>query len=552
MFRIFRIRSIWRRFWRVLDILGVLLSYFWANSMGNNRFTRFLVPSKFKKDGAVRSKEERLCIVIQQLGPTFIKFGQILADRPDMISEKFRLQLKKLQSDVDPMDDDLAMSLIEQELGEPITNKFKFIDPKCIGSASIGQVYRGQLLTGEDVVIKIQRPNIKDKIKLDLQILEFMVKRVAEEYPELVIMNIPAFVKEFGESLMHELNYLHEVSNAMRFQAMFHDVEHCKIPKFYPAISSGKLVVMEYIQGIKPDSREELIAAGLDPAIVAKNGLDIFLKMIFEHGFFHADPHAGNMFIMPGNRIGLIDFGMTGSMKPSHMEFLASFTIGLATKSASKLTDALLKVSGTEFFKEKEDLEFRLQEILDLYSSMTYDTIDFSAVLQDCVKVIIRFELQIPSSIYMLIKALGTIEKFGYALDPEIKLAAQIRPYAISLIRRKYTAKNILGDLFDVFKNYIHLLRTLPTEISEILNTIKQGKLKHEISINDNGMLGEFLPSVAQRFLLAILLVGALIGSGLTMGQRPDWKPAEWSFTIAAILTGLFAFKMIFSSKKIR
>ncbi|MFN0031013.1 MAG: ABC1 kinase family protein [Flavobacteriales bacterium] len=549
MFKIFKIRSLLRQVFRAIYILYVLCGYFWVTWMGNNRLTIFLVPRIYKTEGTVRSKEERLCIVIVRLGPTFIKFGQILADRPDIVSSKFREQLKKLQSNVKPFDDDLAFTLIEQELGEPIEHKFQYINKTCIGSASIGQVYRGKLKTGEDVVIKIQRPNIKDKIKLDLQILEFMVKRVAREYPELVVMNVPAFVDEFAETLMNELNYFNEVANAVRFEDMFSKVEYCKIPKMFTSLCTNKLIVMEYIDGVAPDNREILFAKGLDPSEVAKNGVNIFLKMIFEHGFFHADPHAGNMFILPGNTLGLIDFGMTGSLKPSHMEFLASFTLGLANKNAEKLTDALLKVSGTQFFKDKEDLEFRLQEILNRYGSMNYDTINFSAVLQDCVKVIVRFELQIPSSIYLLIKALATLEKFGYALDPDITLAGHIRPFAIALIKKKYSPKTIAGNVFDVLKNYLHLIRTFPSELSEILNNVKQGKLIHDIRINDDQLFEGAFKQAGQKITLVLLTVGALIGSGLVLVWRPEWRLAEIVFTCSSILAGWIVLRLLIKTK---
>jgi ubiquinone biosynthesis protein len=306
---------------------------------------------------------------------------------------------------------------------------------------------------------------------------------------------------------------------------------------------------MEYIEGIKPDSREELIAAGLDPAIVAKNGLDIFLKMIFEHGFFHADPHAGNMFILPGNRIGLIDFGMTGSLKPSHMNFLASFILGVANSDAGKITDALLDVSGNNFFKDKEDLEFRLQEILNRYGSMNYNTINFSAVLQDCVKVIVRFELQIPSSIYLLIKALATLEKFGYALDPNITLATYIRPFATTLIKKKYSAKNIAGGLVDLVKNYAHLIQTFPSEMSEILNNVKQGKLTFDIKMNNSEVIQGAIKQVGQKIALIILVISALIGSGLMLAWQPEHSLAKTVFLLSSVVAGWLVFRLLLKTK---
>ncbi len=549
MFRLFRFKSILMRLFRIAHIGYVLIGYFWVNWMGNSGFSRLFVPRVYKSEGAVKSKEERLRIVIERLGPTFIKFGQILADRPDIVSSKFRDQLKNLQSSVKPFDDDLAFELIEQELGAPIEKTFEYIDKKCIGSASIGQVYKGKLHTGEEVVIKIQRPNIKDKIKLDLQILEIAVRRLTKEYPELIVMNVPAFVEEFGETLKNELNYFNEVSNAARFNDMFAKVEYCKIPKMYIPLCTNKLIVMEHIKGIKPDNRDTLVLQGLDPSEVAKNGVNIFLKMIFEHGFFHADPHAGNMFILSGNRLALIDFGMTGSLKPSHMNFLASFILGVANSNAGKITDALLEVSGNNFFKDKEDLEFRLQEILNRYGTMNYNTINFSAVLQDCVKVIVRFELQIPSSIYLLIKALATLEKFGYALDPDITLATYIRPFATALIKKKYSAKNIAGGLADMVKNYAHLIQTFPSEMSEILNNVKQGKLTFDIKMNNSEVIQGAIKQVGQKIALIILVISALIGSGLMLAWQPEHSLAKTVFLLSSVVAGWLVFRLLLKTK---
>ncbi len=363
-----KINSYYLRSLRGLSIGRIMAGYFMVNWMSRHKFAMRFISHKYRMNGSVISRPARLRMVIERLGPTFVKFGQILADRPDIISERFRVELKKLQSSAEPFDHDIARAQIEKELGAPIGNFFTYISTECIGSASIGQVYEGKLKNGDKVVIKIQRPDIKEKIRLDLELLEFMAERLVAEYPELVVVDITGVVKEFGETIIRELNYLNEAGNAIRFAEMFRDVPYCKIPHIYTEISTDKLLVMEYVEGITPDSVEKLEQHGFDPRIVADNGINIFLKMIFEHGFFHADPHAGNFFIQENNRVALIDFGMAGALKPSHMKFLSEFTLGLATKRAETISEALLQLSDRKFFNDKEDLEFHVKEMLNRYA----------------------------------------------------------------------------------------------------------------------------------------------------------------------------------------
>ena len=534
------------RFRRGLHIVFIILGYLWINWLSKRRVLRRFVPRRYKRKGTVISEHERLRMVIEKLGPTFIKFGQILADRPDIVSEKFREELKKLQSAAKPFEHELAMELIERELGAPINSVFEFIDPVCIGSASIGQVYKARMKEGRLVVIKIQRPDIKEKIEMDLQLLHFLAARLAKEYPELVVMNVTGLVREFGETIMLELNYFHEGSNAMRFAGMFKDVPYCKIPKVYMNISTHRMLVMEYIQGVAPDSPHELLKHGLDPKVVADHGIHIFLKMIFEHGFFHADPHAGNIFVQKGNRIALIDFGMAGSLKPSHMQFLAGFTLGLATKNAQRISEALLRLSGNKFFKEREDLEFRVEEMLKRYGSLSYEKIKFSQVLNECVKIILKYELKIPASIYLLIKALATLEKFGHNLDRNISLATYIRPYAIALIRKQYSPKAVVSELMATVKDYFSVARSFPQELSEIMYKVKQGKLIHDIQLSNEEAFTRSFKQLGRIIALACVIGFTLAGSSImiTWGHN-SWLP-DFMFMVSSIFAVWLLLRLFF------
>lgn len=537
MFKIFRIRLLFLRTGRGLNITFTLIGFLLVNWISKHKSLHSFIPSRYRKNGGVISMPERLRLVIEKLGPTFVKFGQILADRPDIISEKLRIELKKLQSNVKPIEHDQAINLIEEQLGNPWSQYFAAIDlTACIGSASIGQVYKARLQSGDDVVVKIQRPDIENKIELDLHLLKYLTQQIIEEYPGLTAIDIIGFVEEFGETLKLEMNYTNEASNILRFGEIFKDCQYCKIPKVYLELCTPRMLVMEYITGLPADNVAGLIAAGLDPVQIAENGTNIMLTMIFKHGFFHADPHAGNLFVQTGNRIALIDFGMVGALKPVQMEFLSGFIMGLATSNARVITDSLLVLCDKKFFADKSDLEFYISDMLSRHGSFSYENMNFSQILNESIKIILRFELKIPGSIYLLLKAIATIEKFGAELDPNISLANLIKPYAETLIKQRYSPSNIAGALYDTLRDYTMLIRDFPAEVNEILYKMKQGKFIHEIHLGDASTLGKSAKSIGATIAIVILLSVLLIGAvAMSIWAQPTWM-GNSLFVITTIL----------------
>ena len=341
-----------------------------------------------------------------------------------------------------------------------------------------------------------------------------------------------------------EMNYVNEAANIVRFGEMFKDVPYCKIPKVYLELSTARLLVMEYITGITPDNVEVLKEAGLDPKQVAENGTHILLRMIFKHGFFHADPHPGNLMIQPGNRIALIDFGMAGSLKPAHMQFLAGFTLGLSTGNARIITDSLLTLCGKKFFGDRDDLEFYVKDMLERHGSFNYEKMNFSLILNESIKIILKYQLRIPASIYLLLKALATIEKFGSRLDPNISLPAIIKPYASDLIMKRYSPVSIAHELFDTIRDYTSLIRDFPSQVNEILYKMKHGKLIHEIHLGDQELWGKTVKNIGGIIAMSLLVGFMLAGSVLmsAYGKHP-WM-GEVLFGISSIFALWFLFRL--------
>lgn len=270
---------------RAIQILWVLFKHSLRELFTNRRRRRRRHEGDNDPHKRTYTTPERLRITIEELGPTFVKFGQIVADRPDMVSERFRMELKKLQSKAEPFDNDTALKLIEKELGAPIDDIFSEFDPKPLAAASIGQVYQGKLRNGAAVVIKIQRPFIENKIKLDIYLLKYIARHFAKRYPELAAINVVGLIDEFSATILKELDYTIETSNMMRFTTMFKDDPTVHFPIVYTKYCTRRIIVMEKIVGITPDTPQALREAGLDTHKIAENGTNALLKMILRHGF---------------------------------------------------------------------------------------------------------------------------------------------------------------------------------------------------------------------------------------------------------------------------
>lgn len=531
---------------RAVQIFSIIFKHgtkeLWAHSF----LGQYARKRKIRRCQPVYSTQERLRITIEDLGPTYIKFGQILADRPDVVSERFRTELKKLQSSAEPFSDAVALRIIENELRAKVEDIFEEFDHNCLASASIGQVYKARLHTGEDVIVKVRRPNIDQKIKLDLYLMRYLAANLAQNYPEMAAINVVGVVDDFGQSIVAELDYFNESGNMLRFADMFADSDTVHIPKVYMEYTTKRVLVMERIYGITPDNNEKLRDAGLDPEVIAVNGTNALLRMIMRDGFFHADPHAGNMFIMPGNVIGLIDFGMVGVLRTRDMEFLANISMGFFRKDETEIADALIKLCNIRYFERRDDLIFSLQQMLTQYTHVPLEQLDYGKMMQQSINVITKYGLQIPSGIFMLIKSLATIQKVSQELSPSIPFAELIAPFAKDILHEKFSPRRMATQLYETFTSYYNLIQALPGDIGEIVYKIKQGEIKHDIHFTDSRDIERVARSVSYRLAYAVILVGLFIGSIALLGIRDDVNFARFMVWLSSGLIFIFIFRWIF------
>ena len=538
---IFQIARFFRNVFRLIAIFFIIIKHVVKNWMYNTWMRRIFDP----KGKRLTSRAEQLRQTIEELGPTFVKFGQIVADRPDLASDHLREELKKLQSNARPMDDNEAISLIETELGAPIEEVFFTLEKKHIASASIAQVYSGVLRTGERVAIKIQRPNIKNKIEIDLILMKILARQVVKTYPGLTSFNLIGFVEDFGENLMKELDFNNEASNMLRFTDMFKDDPSCYIPKVFIKLSRQRLLVMEYIEGLRPDDIDGLKAAGFDPQVIAENGTHIILKMILRHGFFHADPHPGNIFIRGDNQIVLLDHGMAASLKPRQIQALINFMLGFSKNDPHRIAKSLLSLSEITYFKEMEDLEFRLGEIIKKYSYMSYEQVDISAVMTEAFRVIGRYGLTVPSNLFTLIKSLATIQKFAENLEANVSIASMIRPYATEKIKEQFSWDAVVKIVTDSAEDYLYMISKLPKDIREVVGKLKDGVMRHEINFSEDSFTNKAFRMNINRLAFVFILGLMMICSTLLMIYMRDKQIIRIFFYTTLTITTVTALRLL-------
>ncbi len=542
---IFRFNRNIKNFFRLLTILNIIISHTLRNWFYSGPFRKIFDPKGKKRV----SRAERFRLIIEDLGPTFIKFGQILADRPDLVSENLRIELKKLQSSARPFDDEEAISIIETELGSDVDNVFSYIDRKHIASASIAQVFRATLVNGEKVILKVQRPGIKRKIELDLKLMQIFAKRIHKAYPELSSFNLVSFIDTFGDILLKELDFTHEMSNMLRFTHIFKEDERCHIPRVYSRYCTPRLLVMEYIEGYNPSDIALLREKGFSTQIIAENGVNIVLTMILRHGFFHADPHPGNIFIRGDNQVVLIDHGMCGTLKPKQINGLVNFLIGFSDQNSIKITKALLLLTETKSFQNYEDMEFEIDELIKTYSYLDYNQIDISGLFSDTFKVLMKYGIVIPGNLYMLLKTLVTIQNLAEELEAKISLPEMIRPFAKEKVMERFSWDSIKSKLVNSVEDYLYLVEHLPRDIREIVTNFKNDGLKHTIKLGEDSISNRQIRAHINRLGVILLIGFMLVCSTLLMIYS---KPTDFSrdfFYFSVIIAGFVLVKAVLKSK---
>ncbi|MCK4653339.1 MAG: AarF/ABC1/UbiB kinase family protein [Candidatus Cloacimonetes bacterium] len=543
---------------RYREIIAVLFKHGFGDLITNSQIEKYLdfgkkfIPNKKIEKITSLSRWERIRMVLEELGPTFIKLGQIMSNRPDILPEPLLFELEKLQDSVPPMPNEEAEKMIEQELGKPISELFKKFDTNPIASASIAQVYRAELFSGEKIAVKVQRTGIQKIIETDLEIMFHLSLLMEKHITEMQILNPVEIVKEFERSIRKEIDFNIEASHIERFGRNFQTDLSIYVPEVYKDHSTKKILTMEFIEGIKVSNLNGLIKAENDPLLIAGQGCDLILKQIFEHGFFHADPHPGNILIMKDNITCFLDFGMMGTLLPKHQDYLGNIIVGVVNKDSKKITETLLRLTGTYNIENRDQLEYRVSELVNQYAYISLKEIKIGELLNKLFKMLIDFKLRLPSDFYLLSKALITIEGVGTKLDPDFDMVAHIEPFAKNLLKKRLDPFKLAKDLYSSMSEFRLLFKDFPFEIREIIRLVKTGKLK--IEFEHKGLESMLIKhdQISNRIAFTIVLAALIIGSSLIVLSKipPLWQGIPIIGIVGYIAAGIMGFWLLISILK--
>ncbi|MCK4690389.1 MAG: AarF/ABC1/UbiB kinase family protein, partial [Desulfuromonadales bacterium] len=452
-----------------------------------------------------------------ELGPTFIKLGQLLSTRPDIVPIEYLDELKKLQDRVPAVPAEQIMAQVHLELGHPVEELFSSFDQTPLATASIAQVHRGTLKTGEQVVFKIRRPAIESIIETDIDILMGLAYLVEKHLPGGHLYNPIGLVKEFRRTIHRELDFSREGRTMNRFTTNFAAEETVRIPKVFWEHTGRTVLTLEFISGIKISQLDELRTAGYDLKQIAKSGADAFLKQVFVHGFFHADPHPGNLYVLPGNVICIFDFGMVGRLDDDLKLQLTELLLCVLRRDVDRIVSQLL-YSG-ELLDESniKNLKRDLTEFIDDYYDILLQDLMVGKLLIDFVEILTEYRIKFPSNLMLLSRALFAMEGIGRQLDPSFNMVEQLKPFAEQIMKDRYSPSSIAKDAARTLQSYQSLGKSLPKDIKEFINRINRNQFKIDLEHRGLERLINDLDKSTNRISFSMVIAALIIGSSLIM-----------------------------------
>lgn len=508
---------------RLKDILGVLIRHGFGDSV-----RRLGLADTLERAGHVLHWDHaadlarleppvQVRLAMQELGPTFVKLGQILAGRADLFGPEWIAEFEKLHSQVPAVPfDALRPQLIEDLGGEPETVFARF-ETEPLAAASIAQVHRARLQDGTEVIVKIRRPGIAETIAADLRLLARLATLAEQQLPWLKPYRPQRLVKELVRSLQRELDLASECRNAERIAKNMANMPWIVVPRVHWQHTRERVNVQDFIDGIAGNHLEALQASGHDRGLLAQRGAKAVLKMIVEDGLFHADPHPGNVFYLPGNRIAFIDFGMVGRLSVKRRAELLALLLGLVERKAQAVADVLLDWTGDSSDADIDLLEAEIEAFVDQYYGVSLAQLSLGGMLTDVTAILREHQLALPSDLALLIKAFITLEGFGRSLDPAFHMAEQALPQLRKVMRAQYKPRALAQKAWGHLRRSLTLLEQLPHDLSRLLRNARRGKLQIHLELAHLQRVGDQLNQAANRISMALVIAALIVGSSIVM-----------------------------------
>lgn len=499
-----------------MKLSGVIAKYGFDELFKRGELEKY-IPKNVKRRYSDKIEEinsytfyERIRMAIEEMGPVHIKFGQMLSNRKDILPEEFIIELQKLQDNVEVEKIDVRKKL-DLELGIDVNDYFSEIEENPMASASIGQVFRAKLKTGEKVVIKIQRENIRPVVEADLGIMKNLAKTLEKYYDVLKRMSISEIVESFEKMLNEELSLNNELNNMLRFANNFKNDSRIHVPVVYKTLSNDRILTMEMIEGFKITDAENIIKIGIETKKVARTGLDLYLTQFLKHGFFHADPHPGNIFIKENGQIVFIDFGAMGRLYPNERELLINLIIYSLKKDVKKMIETIRELAVKFEVADERKFERELYGLIELVDENSLENIDVVTIFEKARKIFSNNQILLSEDIYLLVKGIGQIEGIGRHLDPTLNITKVMRPYMNKITKERMNPINIFKKGISKIETFSDNWLTLPTDMKILLEKIQNNELKHKHEI-----IGfDKFQKAFERLILAIIISSLFVGSSI-------------------------------------
>ncbi len=514
------------------------------------------IPSQVKRAVDGQSRPHRFRLVLEELGPTFIKLGQLLSTRPDLVPQAYIDELSALQDRVAPAPLSRVRTELEAQLGAPIEERFREFHPRPLAAASIAQVYRAVTLEGDAVVVKVRRPGIVQTIQTECKILEELAGLVRAVLPPDDPLDPVRMVREFTEAVSREVDLTYEARSLRRFSRNFADDPTVRIPKVYSDYSSEGVLTLEHIRGIKCSDLPALRAAGLDPKLIAERGARFILRQVFDFGFFHADPHPGNVFVLPGNVLAPVDFGQVARLSESDRRLVGELVLAVTEADAGRVVRAFQRADIIDEQTDTAHLTRDLEEMIDRYASLPLKEVPVGQVIGQSFDLMRRHRLHPPGQFTLMLKSLMTIESVARNLDGDFQLIRHFRPYARRLAMQRLNPRRLWRAGRRAASELGELALNVPGQINTILTSLRRGKLQIHVRHEHLENLAHTLDRSSNRVAFGLIIAGTVVASSLLVTQPEGGILGMISFQTLGILgyltAAFFGFWLLISILKSR
>jgi ubiquinone biosynthesis protein len=485
---------------------------------------------------------ERIRLALEELGPTFVKLGQTFSNREDLLPPELIQELQKLQDKVDTVDVDVEEAL-ESEFNISVKDYFREIEKKPLATASIAQVYKAVLLDGSPVILKLRKPNVQSVIEDDLLLIKDIEKLISA-YSEIgEKLNLKQAISTFERSLLEEVSLINERNNIQQFRLNFKNNKDTYVPKVYEEFSNNNILCMEFIDGIKVTDKSVLLANDIDPVKVSEAGLRLFVSQILDYGFFHADPHAGNILVRKDGKIVFIDFGAVGKIQPNDKEILENLIVSFVAKNSHKIVRSLKKMAISYEIPDERRFENDVEEILNFVHSSSLQDINVQVIINKMKDILKDNRLYMPDYFYLLFKGISLIEGVGRSINPDLDIVKSLHPYTKKIFTKKISPKNLLKTGMDRMMNFTDNVDEIPKELRSVLQKLDDNKFTVSSEIKNIEKTNQLIKSSVVNLILAMILGANIIATAIVFSSESGPRIGELS--LVAVLGFIFSIILV-------